>query len=152
MRERSGLPLALLARDIYSYLHIPLTLGIILAALGIKLTLGHPHDPLPDVAAVALGGGVAGYFAALAGIRLRIGLRPTPAQVGATVAALAVIPLATEVSATVSLGVLAAVTMAAAVTEYLTGTDSTDPGTDDDGKTPAPAPTRAPAPPATPTT
>jgi len=127
LRERRGLGQAILARDIYSYLHIPLTLGIILAALGIKLAIGHPADTLPDVAAVALGGGVAAFFGALAGIRLRIGLRPKASEVGAFVAALVVIPLATEVTATVALAVLAAVTVAAALADHATSSHSAAP-------------------------
>ena len=119
LQNRTGLPQSSLARDIYSYLHIPLTLGIVLSALGIKLALSHPDDVLHDVAAVALGGGVAGFFGALAAIRLRIGLRPRPSQLLAAAAALAVIPLATEVTATAALATLAAVTVAAAVADAL---------------------------------
>ncbi len=35
-----------LARDSYSYLHFPMVAGIVLAALGLKTTLGHVGDPL----------------------------------------------------------------------------------------------------------
>ena len=120
LHGQSGLAQSVLGRDIYSYLHIPLTLGIVLSALGIKLALSHPDDVLHDVAAVALGGGVAAFFGALAAIRLRIGMRPRPTQVLTTAAALAVIPLAMEVSATVALAALAAVTVAAAVADTIT--------------------------------
>ena len=117
LHESSGVAQSVLARDIYSYLHIPLTLGIILSALGIKLTLGHPGDVLHDVAAVALCGGVAGFYGALVAIRLRTGLRPQPMQLIAVVAALAVIPLALEVTAVVALATLAAVTVAVAAVD-----------------------------------
>jgi len=110
----SGGRLPALARDLYSYLHIPLMLGIVLAALGIKLTLAHPDDTLPAVAAVAFCAGPALYFGALAAIRVRIAMRPHPAQLAAAVAAVAVIPLATEVSATAALIALAAITTTAA--------------------------------------
>ena len=120
LHRQSGLAQSVLGRDIYSYLHIPLTLGIVLSALGIKLALSHPDDVLHDVAAVALGGGVAAFFGALAAIRLRIGMRPRPTQLLTTAAALAVIPLAMEVSATVALAALAAVTVAAAVADTIT--------------------------------
>src|SRR5690606_8625374 len=56
---------ASLARDAYSYLHIPLFLGIVLAAVGIHEALIHPADPLDPVVAGALGVGVALFFAAL---------------------------------------------------------------------------------------
>jgi hypothetical protein len=68
-------------------------------------------------------GGVALYFGGLAAIRLRIGIRPRPAQVAAVVAALAVIPLALEVRATVALATLAAVTTAAAVVDAVRSED-----------------------------
>jgi low temperature requirement protein LtrA len=123
LHQRSGISQSILARDVYSYLHIPLVVGIVMAALGIKLALGHPDDTLHSVAATALCGGVALYFGGLAAIRLRIGIRPRPAQVAAVVAALAVIPLALEVRATVALATLAAVTTAAAVVDAVRSED-----------------------------
>jgi low temperature requirement protein LtrA len=48
-----------LARDAYSYLHLPMVAGIVLAALGLKETLGHVDDPLGTVLGFALLGGVA---------------------------------------------------------------------------------------------
>jgi low temperature requirement protein LtrA len=47
------------ARDGFSFLHLPLIAGIVLLALGVKKTLEHVDEPLADVAAVALCGGVA---------------------------------------------------------------------------------------------
>jgi low temperature requirement protein LtrA len=53
---------ARLARDAYSYLHLPMVAGIIFVALGIKQTLAHVGDPLGTISAVALCGGVALYL------------------------------------------------------------------------------------------
>src|SRR5215203_2117908 len=53
---------ARLARDSYSYLHLPMVAGIIFVALGVKQTLSHVGDPLGTVPAVALCGGVALYL------------------------------------------------------------------------------------------
>ena len=50
---------ARLARDSYSYLHLPIVAGIIFAALGIEQTLAHTGEPLGTIPAVALCGGVA---------------------------------------------------------------------------------------------
>jgi low temperature requirement protein LtrA len=50
---------ASLARDSYSYLHLPMVAGIIFVALGIKQTLAHVGDPLGTIPAFALCGGVA---------------------------------------------------------------------------------------------
>jgi low temperature requirement protein LtrA len=52
---------ATLARDSYSYLHLPMVAGIVLVALGVKKTLAHVGDPLGIIPAVALCGGVALY-------------------------------------------------------------------------------------------
>ncbi|MGH9214528.1 MAG: low temperature requirement protein A [Acidimicrobiales bacterium] len=104
-----------MARDIYSYLHIPLVLGVVLAALGIKKTLQHSDEDLATVAAVALGGGVALFYAALAGIRLRRRSRAGSARLAAVVAATALIPVATQAPAIVSLTILAALTLVVAV-------------------------------------
>lgn len=63
---------AALARDAYSYLHMPMVAGIILVALGLKKSLAHPGDPLAVMPSLALYGGVALYFAAHVAFRRRI--------------------------------------------------------------------------------
>jgi len=60
-----------MARDSYTYLHLPMIAGIVIFALGVKKTLGHVDDPLADVPAVALCGGVALYLAALSAFKRR---------------------------------------------------------------------------------
>jgi low temperature requirement protein LtrA len=60
--EAAGVARARLARDSYSYLHLPLVAGIVLLAFGVETTLhdvGHTLDPVP---AVALCGGTALYL------------------------------------------------------------------------------------------
>jgi low temperature requirement protein LtrA len=106
-----------LARDVFSYLHIPIVLGVVLTAVGIKQTLAHSGDPLDTVTAVALGGGVAVYFAALAAIRLRCGQRPRPSQLAAVGLAAATVPLATEIAALATLGLLAGIIAAVALAD-----------------------------------
>ena len=109
LREARGVDRSRLARDVYSYLHIPLVLGVVLAAVGIKKTLQNSDEELTTVAAVALGGGVALFFAALAGIRVRRGARPGTTRLAAAALAAAAIPLATAVPAIVALTGLAAI-------------------------------------------
>ncbi len=46
-----------MARDSYSYLHLPMVAGIVLVALGLKKTIGHFDDHLDTVPAFALLGG-----------------------------------------------------------------------------------------------
>ena len=83
------------ARDAYSYLHLPMIAGILLVALGVKKTLGHVDEPLKTVPAVALFGGIALYYAATSPSacatshtlnrqrRLRRGGQPGPDPAGA---------------------------------------------------------------------
>jgi low temperature requirement protein LtrA len=114
LHEADGLDRARLARDVYSYLHIPIVLGVVLVALGIKATFGASNVSLDDVTATALSGGVALYFAALSVIAWRRGARPDPAYPVAVVLALAAIPLAQHVDAVWSLTALAVVGLGAA--------------------------------------
>ena len=65
-RERNEI-----ARDSYSYLHLPMVAGIALLALGLKKTLLHVGDPLKAVPAAALLGGAAVYLLAHVAFRLR---------------------------------------------------------------------------------
>ena len=60
-----------MARDSYALLHLPMTSGIVLFALGVKKVIEHTGDPLPDMPAVALCGGLALYLLAHVGFRLR---------------------------------------------------------------------------------
>jgi low temperature requirement protein LtrA len=62
LMQASGLERARLARDSYSYLHLPMLAGIVLFALGLKTTLHHVGATLDTVPAVALCGGAALYL------------------------------------------------------------------------------------------
>ena len=108
----TGPPRAAYARDVYSYLHLPMVGGIMLFAFGLKTTLRHVGDPLDLVPAFGLCGGVAVYFAAHTGMRLRIGGGFGRGRPIATVALLALIPVATVVPALVALGLVASVCVA----------------------------------------
>ena len=65
-RERNAI-----ARDSFSYLHLPMVAGIVLLALGLKKTLQHVEDPLKLVPAVAMMGGTAMYLLAHVAFRWR---------------------------------------------------------------------------------
>lgn len=60
-----------LARDAYSYLHLPMVGGVALLAVGLKRTLGHVEHPLALVPAAAMLGGAALYLLAHVAFRLR---------------------------------------------------------------------------------
>jgi low temperature requirement protein LtrA len=101
-----------MARDSYTYLHLPMVTGIVLLALGIKQTLEAPSADLRTVPAVALCGGVALYLIALSAFKRRnVGSFNRPRLVAAAVL-LALIGLATQVSALLSLALVAAVSCA----------------------------------------
>jgi len=112
-----GVDQARMARDVYSYLHVPLVLGVVFAAVGIHEALLHRREPLDPVFAAAFAGGVALYLGALAGIRLRRGSRPGTPCLVALVVALAMIPLGREIEAVASAAVLAAAVLALAFAE-----------------------------------
>ena len=80
---RGGVDRARLARDVYSYLHIPLVLGVVFAAVGIHEALVHPGEPLDPVFAATFAGGVVLYLGGLAAIRLRRGSPGSPLPGGA---------------------------------------------------------------------
>ena len=101
-----------IARDSYSYLHLPMIAGIVLVALGVKKTVGHIDKPLDTVPAVALLGGIALYYAAHVAFRLRNLGTINRARLAAVFVALALIPLALEVDALVALACAAALTSA----------------------------------------
>jgi low temperature requirement protein LtrA len=111
-REARGDRLVLMARDSYSYLHLPMIAGIVLVALGVKKAIGHVDAPLETVPAVALFGGVALYYAGHLGFRLRNVRTLNRPRLVALVACLCVIPLSTEVDAIVALAMAAAISSA----------------------------------------
>jgi len=92
-----------LARDSYSYLHFPMVAGIVLAAVGLKETLGDVDDPLEAVEAFALLGGVAFYLLAHVALRLRNARTINVQRLVLAVGLLAAIPLATTIPALATL-------------------------------------------------
>jgi low temperature requirement protein LtrA len=102
----------LIARDVYSYLHLPMTAGVVLIALGIKKTIEHVDEPLKVASAVALFGGIALYYAGHIGVRWRMTHTLFRGRVVAFVVSLALIAVATEVDALVALALAAVLTSA----------------------------------------
>jgi low temperature requirement protein LtrA len=119
LSEASGEERARLARDCYSYLHLPMVAGIIFVALGVKQTLSHVEDPLGTVPAVALCG-VALYLLGHNAFRLRgVGSVSVPRLV-ATILCCALIPLAVSIPSLIILAVLALLLCALAAFETAT--------------------------------
>lgn len=94
-----------MARDSYSYLHLILVAGIVLAALGLKMTIGHFDGHLHTVPAFALLGGVAIYLLGLVSFRYRHVHTINRQRLGLAIVLLILVPVATEVPALVALAV-----------------------------------------------
>ncbi len=109
LADATGPERASLARDLYSYLHMPMVAGIVLFAFGMEVTLAHAGEPLEVVHAVGLCGGLAIYMAAHVAMRLRIGGGWGHGRPTATLALLALIPVGTIVPALGALALVAAV-------------------------------------------
>jgi low temperature requirement protein LtrA len=102
-RERNEI-----ARDSFSYLHFPMVAGIVLLALGLKKTLAHVEDPLKLVPAVALLGGPALYLLAHVAFRWRNVHRFNAPRLLCAIVLLALIPVAVEIPALATLGIVVA--------------------------------------------
>ena len=120
LARTGGVTRARIARDAYSYLHLPMIAGIVLFALGLKVTTHDVHEPLALIPAVALCGGVSLYFWSHVLLRLRLVAlvrrttdeRPGwigPGRLVAAIAGLALIPAALAVPGLVALAMVAAV-------------------------------------------
>ncbi|HEU4494666.1 MAG TPA: low temperature requirement protein A [Rubrobacteraceae bacterium] len=110
---------ARLARDAYSYLHLPIVAGIVLVALGIKKTLAHVGEPLATIPAVALCGGIALYLVGHNAVRLREFASVSVPRLVVTTLCCALIPVAVSVPSLVMLAILAILLCALAAFETM---------------------------------
>jgi low temperature requirement protein LtrA len=120
LRRSEGTARTRMARDAYSYLHLPMVAGVVVLALGVKKVLeyvgdAHGHDladALPIVPAAALFGGAALYLVAHVGFRHRI-VGTINAQRSVTAAVLlALIPVGTVVPALAAIAIVTAALVA----------------------------------------
>ncbi|TMK80287.1 MAG: low temperature requirement protein A [Actinobacteria bacterium] len=109
LSEASGIAQAALARDTYSYLHLPMVAGIVLFALALKRTLAHVGDDLDTVRAFALCCGPAMYLLAHDAMRFRTDRTYNSRRLLTVVVLVALLPAALSLPA---LGALAGVTAA----------------------------------------
>jgi low temperature requirement protein LtrA len=110
--EARGHERAKLARDTFSYLHLPMFAGIVLVALGAKKVLGHVDEPLETVPAVALCAGVALYLLSHDAMRYRSVRSVNPRRLLAAAVTVALIPAAVRVDGVVALALVAGVCVA----------------------------------------
>jgi low temperature requirement protein LtrA len=97
-----------IARDSFSYLHFPMVAGIVLLALGMKLTIAHVDEPLEAVPATAMLGGAAIYLLAHVAFRWRNVHRFSTARLGCALLLFALIPLGTSIDALWTLALVSA--------------------------------------------
>jgi low temperature requirement protein LtrA len=101
-RERNTI-----ARDSFSYLHLPMVAGIVLGALGLKKTLEHVGDPLKLEPAAALLGGTAIYLLAHVAFRYRNVHRFSWQRLGCAAVLVALLPAAVEIPALLTVTIVA---------------------------------------------
>ncbi|MGE5281870.1 MAG: low temperature requirement protein A [Chloroflexota bacterium] len=94
-----------MARDSYSYLHLAMVAGVVLVALGLKMTIGHSGSHLHTVPAFALLGGIAVYLLGHVAFRYRHVRTINRQRLGLAIILLLLVPVATEVPALLALTV-----------------------------------------------
>jgi len=103
LSDRSGVERAALARDVYTYLHLPMVAGIVLFAFAMKATLADVGAELDTIPAFGLCWGPALYLLAYVATRVRISRTPGRGRLIAAIACAALWPVATVVPALVAL-------------------------------------------------
>jgi low temperature requirement protein LtrA len=97
-----------LARDVFTFFHYPIVLGIILYAVAAKKTLEHPLDPLSDAGRWSLGLGIAVFLVGFALMRFRVVRRIAWERLGAAALALLLAVVLDGIDAILTLGVVIA--------------------------------------------
>jgi len=109
-----------LARDSYTYLHLPMVAGIVMAAFGLEEVLANVGEHLHTVPAFALTGGVALYLLAHVALRLRNAGTLSVPRTAMAALMLALWPLALEISGLATLAVINVMLWAMIAYETLT--------------------------------
>ena len=106
-----------LALTAFGYWHYGLLLAIVAVAAGLKKAVGDPYDPLETWVALELAAGTALFIGSEVGFRRTLGIGRSGIRLIAALAALATIPLGTEITATAQVGALAAIVVLALAAE-----------------------------------
>jgi low temperature requirement protein LtrA len=112
LADRSGEDQIAFARDIYTYLHLPMIVGIVLFAFAMKTAFTQLGDHLGTIEALALCGGPALYLFAFVGLRIRVSRSLGHGRLVAAIACTLLVPVATAVPALAALALLAGVWIA----------------------------------------
>ena len=115
-----------IARDSYTYLHLPMVAGIVLFAVGLKESLVVESHDLEAVVATSLCGGVALYLVALSTFKRRnYGTFNRPRLVAAALL-LALAPAATTIPALAALALVAAIAVSLVAYEAIRYAEARD--------------------------
>jgi low temperature requirement protein LtrA len=98
-----------LGRDAYTYLHIPIVAGIIVAAVGLELVIAHPDTTLTGRQLAALASGPALYLLGHLAFRLRMIGTFAPKRIAAMVAIVAAVLATSSARSLLSLMLVAGV-------------------------------------------
>jgi low temperature requirement protein LtrA len=109
LAERRGTERIALARDLYTYLHLPLVAGIILFAFGMSTTVHDVGTELHLIPALALCGGSALYLLGYVLMRLRVSRRLSRGRATAAACFVLLVPLALHVPALAAVALVTAV-------------------------------------------
>jgi low temperature requirement protein LtrA len=112
LKQAHGVKQAVLARDLYSYIHFPMVWGIVLFAVGLKKTLELFDEPLKPVPATALCGGLAIYLLGHVLLRYRTSRTIGHGRPVGVVALVLLFPLSFELPALATLGIATAIFVA----------------------------------------
>src|SRR5581483_579843 len=108
LNEQHGAARIALARDAYTYLHLPMVAGIVLSAFALREVVAHTGHDLATVPAFALCGGSALYIASYAALRWRVTRSVRSGRLLASIVFTALFPVALVVPAIAAVASVAA--------------------------------------------
>jgi low temperature requirement protein LtrA len=117
LRRASPVARGALARDLFTFFHYPVVLGIILYAVAAKKTLEHPLEPLSEAGRWALGLGVAFFLTSFVLMRFRAIRRIAWERIAAAALALVLAVALDGTDAIVTFGVVILVLVLAEAVE-----------------------------------
>ena len=119
LADHSGVQQVAIARDVYTYLHLPMVAGIVLFAFAMKTILSDVGDELATIPALCLCGGPALYLFSYVALRVRVSRTLGRGRLLAAIACTLLFPVALAVPAIVALALLAAVWVAFHAYEFI---------------------------------
>ena len=108
-----------LARDLYTFFHYPIVLGIVFLAVASKKTLGGPGEPMPEGGRAALALGISLFLLGFVLSRYRVRRRVAWERVGAALVVVAAVLVFEDADALVLLAVSVLALVAALAVETI---------------------------------